>query len=54
MDTLQLSEVLPQPRNVPRDSRYTTPSPMVGNVSAEDNQKVRHNSSVFLCVGMLK
>jgi hypothetical protein len=43
MDTLQLYEVLPQPRTVSRDSGYTTPSPMVGNVSAKDNQKVRYN-----------
>jgi hypothetical protein len=54
MDTLQLYEVLQQPRTVSRDSGYTTPSPMFGNVSAEDNRKVCHNSSVFLCVGMLK
>ena len=42
MDTLQLYEVLSQPRTVSRDSGYTTPSPMVGNVSAKDNQKVSH------------
>ena len=53
MDTLQLSEVLSQPQNVSRDSRYTSSSPMVGNVSAEDNQNICHKSSVFLCVGML-
>jgi len=47
MYTLQLSEVLQQPQNVSRDSEYTSPSPMVGNVSAEDNQKLCHNSSVF-------
>ncbi|GFG33539.1 hypothetical protein Cfor_03446 [Coptotermes formosanus] len=34
-----LYEVLPQPRTVSRDSGYTTPSPMVGNVSVKDNQK---------------
>jgi hypothetical protein len=43
MDTLQLYEVLSQPRTVSRDSGYTTPSPMVGNVSAKDNQKVCYN-----------
>jgi hypothetical protein len=35
-----LYEVLPQPRTVSRDSGYTTPSPMVGSISAKDDQKV--------------
>jgi len=49
MVTSQLYEVLPQPRTVSRDSGYTTPSPMVGNVSAKDNLKVCHNF-FFLCI----
>jgi hypothetical protein len=48
MYTLQLSEVLQQPQNVSRDSEYTSPSPMVGNVSAEDNQKLCHKLFCFL------
>ena len=49
MVTSQLYEVLPQPRTVSRDSGYTTPSPMVGNVSAKDNQKVCHNFCFLMC-----
>jgi hypothetical protein len=39
MATLQLYEILPQPRTLSRDSDYTSP-PMAKNFSAEDNQQV--------------
>jgi len=37
-----------QLQTVSRDSGYTTPSPMVGNVGAEDNQ-VCHNFCFLMC-----
>jgi hypothetical protein len=40
IDVLQLYEVLPQSRTVSRDSGYKTPSPMAGDVSIINDQKV--------------
>jgi hypothetical protein len=45
---LQMYEVLPRPRSASRDSGYTTPSPLVENVSIRSDQKVSNLILLFI------